>query len=225
MKEKSKLEARVSPLLLTLTVVFVSVLIMSNILANQMLSFGAWSFDAGTLLFPITYILSDVFSEVYGYRWSRRVAWYATLMNLVMVLFITASIYLPHPEWYDASHFQLAVGGSFRIVVASLVSYQVGDFVNDLIFRRMKRNISTNKGFGWRAILSSIGGAWVDTILFVNIAFIGVIPVNEIFPMMLINVFIKVTYEIIILPITSKVVRKVQAKENEYAQNVQQFKI
>ena len=78
MKEKSKLEARVSPLLLTLTVVFVSVLIMSNILANQMLSFGAWSFDAGTLLFPITYILSDVFSEVYGYRWSRRVAWYAT---------------------------------------------------------------------------------------------------------------------------------------------------
>ena len=67
----------ISPLMLGLVVLFVSCLIISNVLANQMLQVWRWSIDAGTLLFPITYVLSDVFSEVYGYKWSRRVTWWA----------------------------------------------------------------------------------------------------------------------------------------------------
>jgi uncharacterized integral membrane protein (TIGR00697 family) len=211
----------VSPLLLMLVVVFVSFLMMSNILANQMLSFGPWTIDAGTLTFPITYVLSDVFSEVYGYKWSRRVTWYATAMNLILALFIMAAIHLPQPEWYDGSHFQLAIGGSLRIVAASLISYFFGDFTNDRIFRLMKGKNKTTKGFSIRAIASSLGGSIVDSTLFVLIAFSFVIPANEMLPMILINVVIKTAYETAILPLTCLVVKKVKKQEEQYIQAVQ----
>lgn len=214
-------ESFVSPLLLILVVTFVSFLMMSNILANQMLSFGPWTIDAGTLTFPITYVLSDVFSEVYGYKWSRRVTWYATAMNLILALFIMASIHLPQPEWYDGSHFQIAIGGSLRIVAASLISYFFGDFTNDRIFRRMKGSRKETKGFTVRAIISSFGGSIVDTTLFVLIAFSFVIPVNEMLPMIIISVFIKTAYETAILPLTCIVVNKVKKQEELHKAAIQ----
>src|SRR5574344_15547 len=93
----------VSPLLLMLVVMFVSFLMMSNILANQMLSFGSWTIDAGNLTFPITYVLSDVFSEVYGYKWSRRVTWWAAVMNLLFAVLVSIVNLLPAPSYYDPS--------------------------------------------------------------------------------------------------------------------------
>lgn len=209
-------EASVSPLLLVLVVTFVSFLMMSNILANHMLNFGPWAIDAGTLTFPITYVLSDVFSEVYGYRWSRRVTWYATAMNLIMALLIMLAIRLPQPEWYEGSHFQLAIGGSIRIVAASLTAYFFGDLTNDLIFRFMKGKNDTAKGFSLRAIASSFGGSIIDTTLFVLIAFSFVIPVEEMLPMIIVSVFIKTGYEILILPFTNIVVRRVNKAEAKH---------
>lgn len=209
-------QSHVSPTLLLLVVTFVSFLMMSNILANHMLNFGPWVIDAGTLTFPITYVLSDVFSEVYGYKWSRRVTWYATAMNLLMALLIMLAIRLPQPEWYDGSHFQLAIGGSIRIVAASLISYFFGDFTNDRIFRFMKKDNNTIRGFNARAIASSFGGSVVDTTLFVIIAFSFVIPVPEMLPMIIVSVFIKTGYEILVLPFTRIVVKKVRAQEEKY---------
>lgn len=207
----------VSPLLLFLVVLFVSCLIMANVLANQMLQFWVFAIDAGTLVFPITYVLSDVFSEVYGYRWSRRVTWVAAGMNLILALLIKLAIVLPQPEWYDGSHFSAAVGGSFRIVIASIVSYVAGDFINDRIFRIMKRKPSL-KGFSVRAVVSSFGGSIVDTSLFVVIAFAGAMPVREMFPMIIITVAFKTVYEIIILPATYKVAKVVGDQEKKYAE-------
>lgn len=215
-------DTAVSPLLLVLVVVFVSFLLMSNVLANQMISLGKWAIDAGTLTFPITYVLSDVFSEVYGYKWSRRVTWYATFVNLIMALFITLSIYLPQPDWYEGIHFQLAVGGSLRIVAASLFSYAIGDFVNDVIFEVMRKDKKTTRGFGVRAIVSSIGGSLVDSTAFVLVAFSFVIPAGEMIPMILLNVLVKTACEVAILPLTYFVVKKVRAQEDKYIAKVQE---
>lgn len=209
---------RVSPLLVTLVVTFVSFLVMSNILANHMLQFLWWSIDAGTLTFPITYVLSDVFSEVYGYKWSRRVTWMAAAMTLLFSLLIMLACALPSPEWYDGSHFAIALRGSFRIVIASVVSYVSGDFVNDRVFRRMKEKHPTSiKGFGVRAIASSVCGNMVDTAIFIIIAFTGTMPVEEMFPMWWISVVLKTGYEAIILPLTREVARRVQIAEGRLA--------
>ena len=208
-----------SSLLIFLIVMFVGILMMSNILANHMIALGPFTIDAGTLTFPITYILSDVFSEVYGYKWSRRVAWYAMLMNALMAGFIWLAIILPQPEWYDGSHFKLGVGGSYRIVIASLISYQFGDFVNDRIFRHFKEKHNGMRGFAFRATLSSLGGQLVDTTLFVFIAFLFTMPSSQLFPMIIISVFLKWAYEITILPLTIKITKLVKKLEDREIKN------
>ncbi|MDR1706285.1 MAG: queuosine precursor transporter [Clostridiales bacterium] len=217
---KESIDKRVSVLLLVLVVIFVSFMLMSNILANNMIQFWIFSIDAGTLTFPITYVLSDVFSEVYGYKWSRRVTWYAAGMNLLFALFVILSVRLPHPAWFDVSPFQTAIGSSLRIVLASIISYVAGDYVNDKIFRHMKKRHSTIKGFGVRAIASSVGGSIVDTTLFVIIAFTFIIPSSEMVPMIGISVVLKLAYELLVLPITRKVAKIIKAQEEKYAEMV-----
>lgn len=207
------LKQQTSPLLLILTVVFVSFLLMSNILANCMIDFLGLTIDAATITFPITYILSDIFSEVYGYKWSRRVCWIAVILNFIFSCLILLSIKLPHPTWYDVSGFSSAIGGSMRIVIASCVSYVCGDFVNDNIFRYMKCRNEGLRGFNLRSIISSLAGEIVDTTLFVCIAFTFIVPANEMFPMIVISVILKTGYEVIILPITNVLVRKVESYE------------
>jgi len=186
---------------------------MSNVLANETLQVYKWSLDAGIFLFPITYILSDIFSEVYGYRWSRRVTWMAVTLNLIFSLLIILACKLPHPVWFDGSHFELALCGSFKIVLASAISYQCGDWVNDIIFKHMKKNHSDSKGFIIRAISSSLGGECVDSTLFVLIAFLGTMPFSEIFPMIIMNIVCKTGYEIIICPFTNILMKKIKKLE------------
>lgn len=207
---------KVSSTLLLLCVVFVSCIIMSNVLANETLQVYKWSLDAGIFLFPITYILSDVFSEVYGYKWSRRVTWIAVTLNFIFSILIMISCKLPHPDWFDGSHFELALCGSFRIVIASAISYQLGDWVNDIIFRNMKKRYSnSSKEFITRAIVSSLVGECVDSTLFVLVAFFGTMPLGEIIPMILMNIVCKTGYEVIICPITNILMKKIKRLEEE----------
>lgn len=210
-------EKRVSTLLLTLVVLFVSCLIISNVLANHMLQVFKWSVDAGTVLFPITYVLSDVFSEVYGYKWSRRVAWMAAGMNLLFALLVMITSALPSPSWYDSIPFETALNGSFRIVAASIISFVVGDFVNDRVFRQMKKKHSNMNGFCARAILSSVCGSIVDSTLFTTIAFLFEMPISEMIPMIILNVVLKTSYEIIILPVTHRVTHIIKKREEQFS--------
>lgn len=207
---------RISPLLVRLVVLFTSCLIISNILANRMIQVGPWSLDAGNLLFPVTYILSDMFSEVYGYKWSRRVTWWAASMNLLFAVLVAITNILPAPDYFDPNPFKLALGSSFRIVVASLVSYVIGDLVNDKVFRKMREGNMIMQGFTTRAIVSSFMGQIIDSTLFVTIAFIGTMPLNELISMVIVNIVVKMGYEILILPVTSKVTHKIYIKETMY---------
>lgn len=206
-------ERTISLLLVRLVVLFVGALIISNILANEMVDIGPLSIDGGILLFPITYVLSDVFSEVYGYVWTRRVTNMASLMNILFFTLVFICIKLPHPDWFEAIHFELALASSFRIVVASIISYWLGDFANDQIFERMRLHNDSSNQFAFRAILSSLGGELVDSTFFVMLAFYASIPNNEIIPMIFSNVVLKTSYEIVILPLTIFVTKKIKKLE------------
>jgi hypothetical protein len=212
-----------SPLLMYLSVAFATSLLISNVIANHMLVFIRWPIDAGALTFPITYILSDVFSEVYGYKWSRRIAWTSLAINGVFALIIILIVRLPQPEWYDGTYFANALGNSWRIVVASLTAYCIGDLADDRVFRRLRERNRKKyegkenmRGFAFRALASSLVGHILDTNIFVLIAFAFIVPWNELPGMIILGIIIKWAYEWAVIPITFRVTKWVSKKEEEY---------
>lgn len=210
------MKERISPLLVRLVVIFTSCLVISNILANRMIQVGTWSLDAGNLLFPVTYILSDMFSEVYGYKWSRRVTWWAASMNLLFAALVALTNILPAPDYFDPVPFETALGSSFRIIVASLISYVAGDLVNDRVFRKMREGKAAMQGFTFRAFMSSLVGQIVDSTLFVTIAFVGTMPLMDLGAMIVLNIIVKIGYEVVVLPLTYNVTKAIHNKENQY---------
>lgn len=207
---------RISFLQVCLTIVFVTAMLISNVItAKQVLLPGGITMTGAVFIFPITYILSDVFSEVYGYKWSRITCYFAFSMNLFMVIVFGLVIMTPAPDyWTNQEAFATVLGSTPRVMGASLLAYVVGDFVNDRIFRKMKaKHVNEIKGFGWRAIISSFFGELCDSLVFLPLAFLGQMPLATLATMTVCQVLIKTGYELIILPITTLVVKKVSNYE------------
>jgi uncharacterized integral membrane protein (TIGR00697 family) len=137
-------------------------------------------------------------------------------MNLLFAILVALTNVLPAPDYFDPLPFELALGSSFRIVVASILSYVVGDFSNDVVFRKMRRGKRVMQGFKLRALVSSFVGQVVDSTLFVVIAFCGTMPVADLVSMICLNIVAKVGYEIVILPLTYKVTQAIHEKEINY---------
>ena len=214
---------KISFLQLILTIVFVVSLLISNIItAKQVLLPFNITMTGAVFIFPITYILSDLFSEVYGYRWSRITCYIAFACNLFMVIVFALVINTPAPSyWLNQEAFATVLGSTPRTLIASLLALLLGDLVNDKVFRRMKQNhLNEIKGFGFRAILSSLMGELVDSLVFLPIAFLGEMPIETLAVMTVMQVLIKTSYEVVILPITTLVVKKVGKAENVYTQPV-----
>lgn len=199
-----------------LTVIFVACLLIANVVtAKQIqLPFG-WTMTGAIFIFPITYILSDIFSEVYGYRWSRVTCYLAFSMNLLMVSVFQLVIATPAPEfWPNQAAFETVLSSTPRVLLASSLGMLVGDFVNDRIFRRMKAfHKKEHKGFGGRAIFSSFGGEVADSALFIPIAFLGTMPIEQMIVMGCLQVLLKVAYELIIFPATNILCKKIKKAE------------
>jgi uncharacterized integral membrane protein (TIGR00697 family) len=200
-----------------LTVLFTAALLISNILATKQVEITSWLHTTGGfVIFPITYILSDVFSEVYGYKASRRLSWMSFGINLFMVIAFEIAILLPYPAWWENQEALEAILGSTpRILFASLAAFQFGNWLNDIIFQKMRMRQGEKKGFWFRAILSSIVGEVIDSSIFFVIAFIGLMPMAALPTMVLMGVIIKVFYEIVLLPVTLFIVKKLRAYEGE----------
>lgn len=199
-----------------LTVLSTSCLLISNIITSKQMQFPFGITMTGAIfIFPVTYILSDVFSEVYGYKWSRVTCYFSFAMNLIMVLAFQVAIAVPAPDyWTNQEAFETVLGNSPRILFSSLAGFLCGDFVNDIVFRNMKRKHPDDlKGFGWRAILSSFVGEIADSVVFLPFAFFGTMPVMTLVQMTIVQVFLKTGYEVIILPVTQIVVRRVSKYE------------
>lgn len=201
-----------------LTVLFVGCFLISNILSVKQiqLPFGI-TMTSAIYLFPIVYILSDVFSEVYGYKWSRITCYTAFAMNILMCIFFQLAIWTKSPDYYKgAEAFASTLGSAPRILIASLSAYVIGDLVNDLVFKKMKeKHVESTKGFGIRAIASSFAGEFVDSLIFIPIAFIGTMPLKALIVMGITQVLLKVIYEVVILPVSTLVVKKLNTYEKE----------
>lgn len=212
---------KISVLQFVLTLFFVVCLVISNIIsAKQMLLPFDIVMPAAVIIFPITYVLSDVFSEVYGYKWSRLTCYLGFAANLFAVIIFSIAIATPAPSyWMNQEAFGVVLGNTPRMLCASLLGFVVGDFVNDRVFRRFKKkHPNDHKGFSFRAILSSFCGEVCDSMIFLPIAFLGQMPIETLATMMVCQVLIKTGYEVIILPLTHAVVRMVsKAEDNSQA--------
>ena len=206
MKEKNL----VSVPFMVLGIVFCVCLVAANLLETKVVQFGPVSVTAGLLVFPVSYIINDCIAEVWGFRKARLIIWMGFLMNFMVVLLGQAAIALPAaPFWEGEESFNFVFGLAPRIAVASLTAFLAGSFTNAYVMSKMKI-MSQGKKFSARAIVSTVFGEGIDSLIFFPLAFGGLIPLNELLMMMLVQVVLKTLYEIIILPITIRVVKYIK---------------
>jgi len=192
---------------------FVAVFLISNVVAVKIFQIGPLSFAGGVILFPFAYIFGDIFTEVYGYKRTRRIIWIGFLANFLMAaIFIVVSKLPPAPGWPYQKAYEVILGWVPRIVLASLLAYWVGEFLNSFVLAKMK--IFTKGRWLWtRTIGSTIIGELVDTIVFVLIAFIGKLPASLLVNVVLFTYLFKVAVEVIFTPITYLIVGFLKKKE------------
>ena len=210
---ETALQAKVSPIFLFQTVVFISCLIVSNLIAVKLIHIGPFVLPAAIIVFPITYIFGDVLTEVYGYERTRQVIWLGFLSNLLIVLFIKLAEILPAASfWQSQAAYSAILGYSARVLAASFVAYLVGEFLNSFILSKIK--LLTKGRILWaRTIGSTLVGQLADSIIFISIAFAGIVPFRNLLTMVLIQWMLKVFYEALLTPVTYIVVRAVKTKE------------
>jgi len=198
-----------------ISVFFVSVLLISNIASTKIVDLKWFTFDGGTLLFPLSYIFGDILTEVYGYRKSRGVIWLGFFMALLMsVIFIIVGKLPAATGWNNQAAYDAILGLTPRIVCASLIAYFFGEFSNSFILAKMK--ILTKGKWLWtRTIGSTVVGELVDSIIFILIAFIGILPNSLLFTLIVSNYLFKTGVEILFTPITYKVVGFLKKRELE----------
>ena len=207
-----KNQEKCSMVFLYLSVVYVVCLLLSNILASKLLKLGNYSITAGILVFPISYIINDILSEVYGYSKAKKVIICGFALNIFMVLIFELAILLPSPEWFENGEaFKTILGSTFRTVLAGLLAYLFGSIVNAKVMTKMKGK--SNNKFSIRAIVSTIYGETTDSLIFVPIAFLGLMPFNQMLIMIGLQIVVKTLYEVICLPVTTLVIKKVKKYE------------
>jgi queuosine precursor transporter len=191
-----------SPLLLTISSLFVATLVASNIIAVKIAAVGPFSVPAAIVIFPLAYLFGDVLTEVWGYRVARTVIWTGFLANIVVVLFIAAAVAIPSdPHYTDQGAYARILGESPRLVLASLTAYLLGEFLNAFVLARLK--IATNGRLLWtRTIGSTVIGQGVDSVVFISLAFAGTQPWSLLIVIMRDVWIVKVLYEVIATPIT-----------------------
>lgn len=192
----------------------ITCLLISNIITVKTISILGLIFTAGDILFPITYILNDVFTEVYGFNKARFIIWVSFFCNLVMVIIFGITIALPGDETFEMQNMlENILGSTPRILFASFVSFLVGNFANSIILSKIKVK-TEGKYLALRTITSTIIGEGLDTILFIPIVFIGTLDLKSILFLMIDTYILKVSLEVILTPITYKVVNLIKRKEN-----------
>lgn len=202
-------------LLTYITGIFTATLILGNVLDNKLIQLFGLALPAGIIVFPLAYLAGDVLTEVYGYSTSRSVIWTGLFALILAAVTIEIARRLPAASfWQNQAAFDATLGRIPRIIVASITAYFAGEFVNSYVVARVK--VLMNGRQMWiRFVASTIAGQFVDTAVFVAIAFIGVLPNSELVPVTLGAWAVKVGWEIIALPFTLVVVRWIKRVEQE----------
>jgi len=184
-----------------LATVFCVTFVASNLFETKIFAAGPLTLTGGVLLFPITYIINDCLSEVYGYRQTRFVIWTAMALNLFIVLMAQAVIMFPSAEFWDGqAHFEYIFRADLRITAASMAAFVCGSLLNARVMSGMKAK-DGDRRFSLRAVASSLAGETVDSAIFFPIAFWGV-GAGRLLEMMAVQIVLKTVYEIVALPLT-----------------------
>lgn len=203
-------------------ILFCVCLVASNLLGTKILQVGPFPLTAGVIVFPISYIINDCIAEVWGFRKARLIIWMGFLMNFFVVALGGIAAVIPAPPfWQGEEAFQFVFGLAPRIAVASLSAFLVGSFLNAWVMSRMKLR-DRERRFSLRAILSTLAGEGADSLIFFPLAFGGLMPATELAKMMLIQVSAKTLYEIIVLPLTTQIVKYIKRHEGTsvYDENI-----
>lgn len=197
-----------------LCILNITCLLISNIITIKTVNILGLIFTAADVLFPITYILNDVFTEVYGFNKARFVIWASFFSNLLMVTIFQIVIWLPPDETFTIQNeLQNILGSTPRILLASFLAFLVGNFANSIVLSKIKVK-TKGQYLGFRTIISTIIGEGLDTLLFIPIVFVGTLEIKDILMLMLDVYLLKVLIEIILTPLTYKVIDFIKRKEN-----------
>ncbi len=214
MKKKTEF----SPALFILGTICCVCLVVSNILAVKQFDISLFGFTfpstAGLLIFPISYIINDCIAEIWGYKKARLIIWLAFGINFFAIILFQLSVLLPpSPHWADMQvSYASVLAQTPRIAFASLLAFLVGSFLNAYIMSKMKVYYN-GRYFAWRAIASTVVGELFDTLIFTTVAFLFVIPFEIVLKIIIVETVLKTLYEIIILPVTKKVVSYIKKTE------------
>ena len=192
---------------------FVTCLLTANIIAPKLIVVWGVAVTVGVIVFPVSYIVGDVLTEVWGYATARRVIWLGFACNALMAVAIwLGGLVPPAPFWKGQAAYEEIFAHTPRIVAASFIAYLVGEFANSFVLARMK--IATSGRWLWmRTIGSTLVGQALDTAVFITIAFLGTLPAGVLASLVFGQWLVKVLYEIAATPVTYAVVGWLKSAE------------
>ena len=212
-KKQENMKQQVSVPFMLLGILFNVCLITANLLETKVITVFGITMTAGLLVFPISYIINDCIAEVWGFKKARLIIWSGFAMNFFVVAMGQIAVMLPAaPFWDGEAGFNFVFGMAPRIVVASLAAFLVGSFLNAFVMSKMKL-LHAGKHFSLRAVLSTLVGETADSIIFFPIAFGGIIGWSELWKIMVVQIVLKSLYEVVVLPVTIRVVKAIKKVE------------
>ena len=194
-------------------ILFVTTLLVSNIVSVKIVSVGWLTFDAGTVLFPLAYIVGDIITEVYGYRRTRRLIYNGVAALMLMTLTFWVVQLLPaDSSWTGQTAFESTLGVVWRLAIGSVTALFVGEIMNAYVMGRMKV-ASRGRGLWRRMVSSSLAGNALDTVIFSTIAFVGTMPMDSFWQLIVTVFLIKMAVEIMVSPLTMHLIARVKKHE------------
>ena len=195
-----------------ITALFCGCLIISNILASKTFSLYDIILPCGIVIFPLVYIVGDVLTEIYGFTLAKRTIYLGFIINLIAVIAYQIAIFLPGTDLATSNAFSIILGSTPRILIASLISYLVGSYVNAYFMKILKERY-TDYLFA-RCSISTLFGEGLDAIIFITIAFAGLMPNEVLITMIICQGAFKIIYEIIVYPITRTVINWIKSLDD-----------
>ncbi len=210
--------SQLTVIFMLLSVLFVVCLIVSNLIEIKTVDLGWFTITAGVIVFPVSYIINDCVVEVYGFRKARLMIWTGFAMSVLVALFLQLAIALPGgAEWEGQTAMETVYGSVPRIMAASFAAFICGSMVNAYVMSRMKAaagaSMHTRRSFSIRAVVSTLWGEGVDSLVFFPIAFGGVLEWSTVVSLIVSQALLKTVYEMLVLPVTIVIVRRLKNAE------------
>lgn len=192
---------------MTLLSLYCVALVVSNIISNRTFEIGQFMLPSAVIVFPIIYIINDVLTECYGFKMASKAIWTAFGLNLMAVVFFNIAVNLPTTT--DYSSYNIVLGNTLKPLIASVLAYLVGSFVN----AKAMDELRNHRSLMLRCVLSTLFGETIDATIFISIMFIGIMDFKVVCTMIVTQAMFKTLYEIVVFPVTRNVIRKIKAIE------------